>query len=295
MEIIESLESLRTARERLTGTVGLVPTMGALHAGHLSLAEFARSETDHVIATIFVNPTQFTATEDLSKYPRNLAHDLALFEAAGVDLVFTPPPDMMYPPGYQTYVEVTEVAQGLEGAQRPGHFRGVATVVSKLFHLTQPTRAYFGQKDAQQAAVIQRMVYDLNLPLAIAICPIVREPDGLALSSRNVYLSAAERQAAPVIYQALQAAAAAYAHGERDRDKLRDCLQRLIRTEPLGTVEYISVADARTLREIHTPTDAPLLVSLTVRFGQTRLLDNCLLPLKLNNRDDLAGVLGHNW
>ncbi len=295
MEIIDSLAGLREARQRVTGSVGLVPTMGALHAGHLSLVEFARAENDFVIATIFVNPTQFAAGEDLSKYPRNLEGDLALFEQAGVDLVFTPTPEMMYPSGYQTYVEVTEVTQGLEGEQRPGHFRGVATVVSKLFHLTQPTRAYFGQKDAQQAAVIQRMVCDLNFPLDIVICPITREADGLAMSSRNIYLSAEERQAATVIKLALQATSAAYNNGERDPQKLRKCLEAVISTEPLGFVDYISVADARTLCELTAPTEQPLLVSLTVRFGKTRLLDNCLLPSNLNNRQHLAQILGHSW
>ncbi|MBZ0292184.1 MAG: pantoate--beta-alanine ligase, partial [Anaerolineae bacterium] len=174
VEIIESIAALRTARSRLQGDVGLVPTMGALHAGHLTLVDYARAENDAVIATIFVNPTQFGPNEDFNAYPRDLPHDLEVFEAAGVDLVFTPTNALMYPPGYQTYVEVEGVSQGLEGAQRPGHFRGVATVVTKLFHLTQPTRAYFGQKDAQQVAVLQRLVRDLNFPLEMVVCPIVR-------------------------------------------------------------------------------------------------------------------------
>lgn len=295
VEIIDSIAALRAARAALPGRVGLVPTMGALHAGHLSLVDYARAENDHVIATIFVNPTQFGAGEDFTKYPRDLARDLALFEQAGVDIVFTPTVDVIYPPGYQTYVEVTEVAQGLEGAQRPGHFRGVATVVSKLFHLAQPDHAYFGQKDAQQAAVIQRMAHDLNFPLQVVICPILREADGLAMSSRNVYLDAAQRQAAAVLYRSLQAAASAYENGERHPQTLRDVVRATLAGEPSGSVEYVSVADARTLREAETPGDAPLLLSLTVRFGATRLLDNCLLPLELNSREHLADVLGAAW
>ena len=292
MEIIETIAALRQARAQFGESVGLVPTMGALHRGHLSLVEYARAENDAVIATIFVNPTQFGAGEDLSKYPRDLPRDLAMFEQAGVDVVFTPTPEVIYPPGYQTYVEVTEVSQGLEGERRPGHFRGVATVVSKLFHLTQPARAYFGQKDAQQAAVIQRMVRDLNFPLDVVICPIVREADGLAMSSRNVYLSPAQRQVATVLHRALQAAAVCYASGERMPEALRDVMRQTAESEPSGVVEYASVADAATLKEAYTASDRPLLASLTVRFGQTRLLDNCLLPMELNTREHLAGVLG---
>lgn len=292
VEIIESIAALREARPRLRGDVGLVPTMGALHAGHLSLVDYARAENDVVIATIFVNPTQFGPSEDFNAYPRDLPRDLALFKAAGVDMVFTPTLALMYPPGYQTYVEVEGVAQGLEGAQRPGHFRGVATIVSKLFHLTQPTRAYFGQKDAQQVAVLQRMVRDLNFPVEIAVCPIVREPDGLAMSSRNVYLNADQRTAATVLHRSLEAVTAAYESGERDPSRLRGMVEAVVMAEPLGKPDYISVADAGTLQEQQMPTDAPLLVSLTVRFGQTRLLDNCLLPRSLNTRERLASVLG---
>ncbi len=292
MEIIETIAALRQARSQLGGSVGLVPTMGALHRGHLSLVEYARAENDAVIGTIFVNPTQFAQGEDLSQYPRDLPRDLKLFEQAGVEVVFTPTPEVIYPPGYQTYVEVTEVSQGLEGERRPGHFRGVATVVSKLFHLTQPTRAYFGQKDAQQAAVIQRMVRDLNFPLEVVICPVVREADGLAMSSRNVYLTPGQRQAATVLHRALQAAAARYASGERAPEVLRDVMRQTAESEPDGVVEYVSVADAATLKEAYTVSDRPLLASLTVRFGQTRLLDNCLLPVALNTREHLSRTLG---
>ncbi len=293
MENPDNIPALRAARVQLRGKVGLVPTMGALHAGHLSLVATARAENDAVIATIFVNPTQFGPGEDLSKYPRDLPRDLDLLREAGVDVVFTPGPAVIYPPGYQTYVEVTEVSQGLEGEQRPGHFRGVATVVAKLFNLAQPDRAYFGQKDAQQAAVIQRMVRDLDFPLEVVICPIVREADGLAMSSRNVYLSAAQRQAAPVLYRALERAADAYDRGEHEPDRLRQWVQAIVENEPGGAVEYVSVADAGTLQEQYTATDQPLLVSLTVRFGSTRLLDNCLLPMTLNSRECLSQVLGN--
>lgn len=292
VEIIESIEDLRLARRRLSGRVGLVPTMGALHPGHLSLVDHAWDENDVVIATIFVNPAQFGPNEDLSAYPRDPDGDLAKLTAAGVDIVFTPTPAVIYPPGFQTYIEVTEVSQGLEGAHRPGHFRGVATVVAKLFNLTQPDRAYFGQKDAQQVAVLQHMVRDLNFPLEMVVCPTVREADGLAMSSRNVYLNAEQRRAAPVLYRALQAAAAAYDSGERHPQRLREIVRSVVADEPLGLADYVSVADARNLQEQDTETDAPLLVSLTVRFGQTRLLDNCLLPFSLNTREHLGRVLG---
>src|SRR5512143_3105684 len=188
MMIVSTLQELRTARPLLDRPVGLVPTMGFLHEGHLSLARQAREDCRSVVVSIFVNPTQFGPNEDLSKYPRDLARDLRMLESVGVDLVWTPTPEVMYPPGFQTWVEVQEVTKGLEGAQRPGHFRGVTTVVAKLFNAIQPDKAYFGQKDAQQAAVIRQMVKDLSYPLEVVVCPIVREADGLAMSSRNVYL-----------------------------------------------------------------------------------------------------------
>lgn len=263
--------------------------MGALHAGHLALVEQARAENDAVIVTIFVNPTQFAPNEDLAAYPRNLPRDLALLQAAGVDVVFTPTPDIIYPPGYQTYIEVEQVSQGLEGARRPGHFRGVATVVSKLFNITQPDTAYFGQKDAQQVAVIRRMVRDLNFPLNIAVCPTVREMDGLAMSSRNAYLSLEQRQAAPVVYRALQAAADADTH---DPDMLRQIMLDVLDREPLAEPEYVSAASANTLQELYAPTHTPILLSLAVRVGKTRLIDNILLPRELNTREGLSTVLG---
>jgi pantoate--beta-alanine ligase len=278
VEIAESIDDLRAARARLAGGVGLVPTMGALHEGHLALVRRARSDNDAVIATIFVNPAQFNDPKDLAAYPKELERDLALLRDSGVDLVFTPTADVMYPPGYQTYVTVEQITRGLEGAHRPGHFRGVATVVAKLFNLTQPQRAYFGQKDAQQVMVIRRLVADLNFPLEIVVCPTVREPDGLALSSRNRNLTPEQREAAPVLFRALRSALAAYEHGERDPATLRRALRDTLAGEPLAEVDYVSVADAETLEELVEPVSRPVLVSLAVQIGQTRLIDNLLLP-----------------
>ncbi|MBI5669401.1 MAG: pantoate--beta-alanine ligase [Chloroflexi bacterium] len=292
MQVVETIEALREARAALTGRVGLVPTMGALHAGHLSLVEQARAECDAVMVSIFVNPTQFGPNEDLSRYPRDLAHDLSLLERAGVDVVFTPTPELMYPPDFQTWVEVAEVSKGLEGERRPGHFRGVATVVAKLFNLFQPHAAYFGQKDAQQVVVIKRMVLDLNFPLEIIVCPTQREADGLALSSRNVYLNADQRRAAAVLSRALLAAGAAYEGGERHPEKLRAAMLAVLQAEPLAQPEYVSAADARTLQELTLPGETPVLLSMAVRVGTTRLIDNMLLPPALNNRADLTAVLG---
>jgi len=292
MRVIDNIATLREVRQSLSGSVGLVPTMGALHEGHLSLVRYGREENDNLIATIFVNPTQFSPDEDLDAYPRDLDGDLSKFEAEGVDYVFTPTPTLMYPQGYQTYVLVEHVTQGLESSQRPEHFRGVTTVVSKLFNLIQPTIAYFGQKDAQQAVVIRRMVADLNMPLQVAICPIVRENDGLAMSSRNMYLSADERQSARVLNRALQSAGSVYDAGQRNPDKLRAVMNSVLADEPLATVDYVSIADAKTLHELDNPTDAPMLLSLAVQIGKPRLLDNCLLPLSLNTREGLSATLG---
>lgn len=291
MQILESIEALRQVRKTLNGTVGLVPTMGYLHAGHLSLVEAAR-ENEHVIATIFVNPSQFAANEDLSSYPRDLPRDFAMLEKAGVDYVFTPTPAMMYPPRYQTWVTVDEVSKGREGAARPEHFRGVATVVSKLFNLIQPDKAYFGQKDAQQVAVIRQMVRDLNFPIEIQVCPIMREADGLAMSSRNVYLQPEERQAATVLYRALQHVGALYEAGERHPDLLRHEAEAIIQSEDLAVLSYVSLADSRTLEELSSPSDAPMLLSIAAKVGKPRLLDNCLLPLSLNSRAGASANLG---
>lgn len=292
MKIVETIEALREARAGMVGRIGLVPTMGALHAGHIALVKQAREDNDFVFVSIFVNPTQFGQHDDLSKYPRDLVGDLKMLEAAGVDLVFTPTPALMYPPGFQTWVEVTEVTSGLEGERRPGHFRGVATVVAKLFNLTQPTAAYFGQKDAQQVAVIKRMARDLNFPLQIVVCPTVREADGLAMSSRNVYLSPDQRRAASVLYQALMATSATYSSGERRPDHLRATVEGKIKDVPEVVIDYVSVVDAVTLREVDEPGEQPLLVSLVIKMGSTRLLDNVLLPFELNDREGLTRVLG---
>jgi pantoate--beta-alanine ligase len=292
MQVLESIPTLRTVRQQMQGQVGLVPTMGYLHAGHMALVEQARRECDHVMVTIFVNPTQFSASEDLSSYPHDLPRDLALLEQAGVDAVFTPTPDMMYPQGYQTYVTVEQVTQGQEGASRPEHFRGVATIVTKLFNLIQAHQAYFGQKDAQQVIVIRRLVADLNIPINIIVHPIVREADGLAMSSRNVYLSPAERQAALVLSRALKAVQEAYLSGERNPQTLRQIVIDLVNTEPLAELDYVSLAQAHDLREVNQPTDVPLLLSLTARVGKPRLLDNCLLPVALNTSEGATKTLG---
>lgn len=292
MRVVETASELRAARARLVDDVGAVFTMGALHAGHVSLLEQARADNDAVLATIFVNPTQFGAGEDFSKYPRALQRDLAMMESAGVDLVFTPDSGEMYPSGFQTVVSVEEASQGLEGERRPGHFRGVATVVAKLFNLTRPARAYFGQKDAQQVVVLRRMVEDLNFPLQIVVCPTLREPDGLAMSSRNVYLKPHERRAAVVVYQALRAAADVYETGEREPAALREAAHAVLAAEPLARVEYVAVNYPESLRGVLLPTDSPILLSTAVQIGQPRLLDNCLLPWRLNTREGLTATLG---
>jgi pantoate--beta-alanine ligase len=292
MKVVSTRAELRAARSILDRSVGLVPTMGALHEGHLALVRAARAENAGVIASIFVNPTQFGPNEDLASYPRTLETDLSLLERAGVDIVFTPTPSEMYPAGFQTSVEVADVSQGLEGARRPGHFRGVATVVAKLFNLTEASTAYFGQKDAQQVVVIRRMVADLNFPIEIAVIPTMREADGLAMSSRNRYLATEQRAAAPVVYRALRAAGERYKHGVREPDALRAAMVEHLRQEPLAEPDYVSIADPITLVESVEPTDAPVLASLTVKFGATRLLDNALLPMELNDWHGLSQTLG---
>jgi pantoate--beta-alanine ligase len=276
MMIVTSLDELRSARLLLDPTVGLVPTMGYLHEGHISLARRAKDECDSVVASIFVNPAQFGANEDLSKYPRNLERDLHLLEAAGVNLVWTPTPEVMYPSGYGTWVEVEGLTRPLEGASRPGHFRGVTTVVAKLFNAVQPQKAYFGQKDAQQVAVICQMTRDLNFPVEIVVCPIVREADGLAMSSRNSYLNAEERQAATILFRALTAAKSAYERGERSAEALRKIMAEALASEPLARMQYVSVADYDTLEELQMVTSKTLL-SLAVFMGKTRLIDNFVI------------------
>src|SRR5690349_10052832 len=276
MLTVITLTDLRSARLSYGGRVGLVPTMGYLHEGHLSLIRRAREDCEHVAVSIFVNPTQFGPKEDLSKYPRDLERDLSLIEPLGVDVVWMPTAEIMYPQGYQTWVEVETVTRPLEGAMRPGHFRGVTTVVAKLFNAVQPQRAYFGQKDAQQAAVIRQMTRDLNFPIEIVICPIVREPDGLAMSSRNVYLEPAQRKAATVLSRSLRAAKEAYEKGERDAEKIRGKRKEVLAGEPHADVQYVSCADYDTLEELETVTGKALL-SMAVFMGKTRLIDNVVL------------------
>ena len=276
MRTVITLTELQAARRSFSETVGLVPTMGYLHEGHLSLVRRARQECDHVVVSIFINPTQFGPKEDLSRYPKNLDRDLSLIEPLGADLVWMPTAEIMYPPGYQTWVEVETITRPLEGSSRPGHFRGVTTVVAKLFNGVQPQRAYFGQKDAQQAAVIRQMTRDLNFPIEIVVCPIVREPDGLAMSSRNVYLDAEERKAATVLYRSLNAARNVYKNGERNAEELRRIMREVIATELLAQMQYVSCADYDTLEELETVTGKTLL-SMAVFLGKTRLIDNIVL------------------
>lgn len=276
MNTLITLSDLRAARASLRGTVGLVPTMGFLHEGHLSLIRKAKAECEHVIVTIFVNPTQFGPNEDLSKYPRDLERDLNLISPLSVDFVWNPTAEIMYPSGYQTWVEVEAMTQPLEGLMRPGHFKGVTTVVAKLFNATQPDRAYFGQKDAQQAAVIRQMTRDLNFPIEIVVCPTTREADGLAMSSRNKYLNAAERKAATVLFRSLSAAKELYEGGERDAEKIRGKMKEIIAGEPLAQMQYVSCADYDALEEL-SDIKGKALLSMAVFLGKTRLIDNFVL------------------
>jgi len=250
--------------------------MGYLHEGHLSLVRRARDECASVAVSIFVNPTQFGPSEDLGSYPRDLSRDSRLLAAESVDLVWAPTPETMYPAGYQTWIAVEEVTQPLEGSMRPGHFRGVATVVAKLFNAVQPHKAYFGQKDAQQAVVIRQMTRDLDFPVEIVVCPTVREADGLAMSSRNAYLSPEERRAATVLYRGLSAARTEFTSGERDAERLRLTVRETVASEPLARLQYVSCADADTLEELDRVTNQALL-SLAAFVGHTRLIDNLVL------------------
>ena len=276
MRVARTVAEVREARPAL-GRLGLVPTMGFLHEGHLSLVRRARAECEAVAASIFVNPTQFGPNEDLARYPRDEARDLALLEQESVSLVFAPDPAEVYPPGFGVSIEPGPVAARLEGEIRPGHFAGVATVVAKLFNIVQPAAAYFGQKDAQQAAVIRTLVRDLNIPVELVIAPTVREPDGLAMSSRISYLAPAERAAALVLFKALTAARTRFEAGERDAGTLRDAMRAVIAGEPLAKADYISVADPETLNELGRVGAKGALASLAVRIGTTRLIDNMAL------------------
>jgi pantoate--beta-alanine ligase len=276
LTIVKTISEIRASRQKLSGSVGFVPTMGYLHEGHLALVKQARIENSAVIVSIYVNPTQFGPKEDFDAYPRELDRDLELLRGEGVDIVFIPSDEEMYPPEFSSWVDVEKVTERLEGASRLGHFRGVATVVAKLFNIVQPTKAYFGQKDAQQAVVIKRMVADLNVGIEIVVVPTVRESDGLAMSSRNIYLSPEERQAATILFKALTLARQLRQGGEKDAGKIRRQMTSLIQKEPLAQIDYVSIADAETLEELNL-IDRPALTSLAVRIGKTRLIDNMLL------------------
>ena len=276
MRLIHTVAEMSAAQREVARPLGLVPTMGALHEGHLSLVRRARDENSTAAASIFVNPTQFGPQEDFGSYPRDLDRDLALLEECGIDLVFLPQPEDMYPPGFDTWVEVDRTAARLEGEARPGHFRGVATVVTKLFTIVRPDRAYFGQKDAQQAQVIRRLNTDLNLGVEPVIMPTVREPDGLAMSSRNAYLNAQEREAALVLYSSLCLAQDMHRDGVTSASQIRDAMRELIQAEPLAQIDYVSIANHDTLEELET-VQVPALVSLAVRIGRARLIDNVVL------------------
>jgi pantoate--beta-alanine ligase len=276
MKVISTVAEFKEARRKIRGTVGFVPTMGYLHEGHLFLARRAKAENDVSAVSIFVNPTQFGPKEDFARYPRDPDRDLALLEKERTDLVLMPPVEEMYHPGISTWVDVEGMTKRLEGAARPGHFRGVATVVAKLFNIVEPSKAYFGQKDAQQVVVIQKMVTDLNMNLEVVVVPTLREPDGLAMSSRNVYLSPEERQSAVVLWRSMNLVKGLWQKGERDAEKLRNEMVALIKKEPLARIDYVSIADPRTLDELsHIKGSA--LVSMAVYIGKTRLIDNLIL------------------
>jgi pantoate--beta-alanine ligase len=274
-QVLRSRSELRAALAEVDRPLGLIPTMGWLHEGHRSLMQRARQDNPTTIATIFVNPRQFNEAADYQQYPRNEARDLAICADEGIDLVFAPDVDEVYPPGFDTAVSVGSIARPLEGAARPGHFDGVATVVAILFNMVGAERAYFGQKDAQQVMVIRQMARDLAIPTKVIACPTVREADGLALSSRNVHLSGAERAVAPVLRRALLAGRARWEAGERSAEAIRESMRAELAKEPLASPDYVSVADGLTLAELERVADGrPALLSLAVRFGATRLIDN---------------------
>jgi len=276
MQIVRTIDGMRALRHQLSGTVGFVPTMGYLHEGHLALVREARTANSAVVASIYVNPTQFGPGDDLARYPRDLERDLELLQPEKVDIVFVPSEAEMYPPGFSSWIDVGSITETLEGASRPGHFRGVATIVARLFNIVRPSRAYFGQKDAQQILVIKRMVADLNMDIEIVAVPTVRESDGLAMSSRNVRLSPQERRAATVLFSALTLTRELRGDGETDADEIRRRMTQLIGKEPLAQIDYVSIADAESLEEL-SRIDRPSLASLAVTIGQTRLIDN--MPL----------------
>lgn len=276
MITVKSISDLRHSRADYPSPVGLVPTMGFLHDGHLSLVERAREECASVVVSIFVNPTQFGPQEDYGAYPRDIPQDLEQLKQHGVDLVWIPETEQLYPPGFQTWVKVDELSHHLEGEMRPGHFQGVTTIVTKLFNAVQPDKVFFGQKDAQQTIIVKRLVKDLNIPVEIVVCPIIREIDGLAMSSRNVYLDPDERLAAPVLFLALKTAESAFQNGVDDADRLREIVVDTIKGEPLAATQYVSCAHPDTLEELSGPIQQGLL-SMAVKFGKTRLIDNILI------------------
>ncbi len=276
MKVVETIAEMKQVRSELTGPVGLWPTLGYLHEGHLTMVRRSVAENDFTIVSIFVNPTQFGPSEDFDRYPQDYPRDLAMLEKEKTDIVFMPSADEMYPRHFNSWVEVDKVTERLEGTSRPGHFRGVTTVVAKLFNIVQPTKAYFGQKDAQQLLVIKKMVADLNMNLEVITCPTVRESDGLAMSSRNSYLTPEERRAAAILYQALNLARQLWSQGEKDAGKIRRKMAQLIQQQPLTTIDYISIADTVTLEELDE-VKPPALVSLAVTIGKPRLLDNVVL------------------
>ncbi|GIV05266.1 MAG: pantothenate synthetase [Fimbriimonadales bacterium] len=279
MEILRTVDSVRQwvrAQREAGRAVHFVPTMGYFHEGHLSLMRRAQHDNGAVIVSIFVNPLQFGAGEDYNRYPRDFERDRQMAQSVGVEAIFYPDVAEMYPAGYQTEVRVKELSKPLCGRSRPGHFEGVATVVLKLFNIVTPDRAYFGMKDYQQLRVIQQLVRDMNLPIEIVPCPIVREPDGLAMSSRNVYLTPEERTAATVLYRSLQWAQAQVESGERDASQLREGVFQRIAAEPLARIDYVEVVDAETLQPVER-IDRPTLIALAVFFGKARLIDNCIV------------------
>ncbi len=279
MKVVERIVDFKQARRKLAGDVGFVPTMGFLHEGHLSLVRRASAENGVVVVSIFVNPTQFAEGEDLESYPRDLQRDLAMLSAEGVALVFTPDAKEIYPEGYETAVYPGSLGDRLEGAHRPGHFSGVLTVVSKLFNIVEPDVAYFGQKDCQQALLIRRMARDLDFPIEVRVAPTIRDPDGLAMSSRNTYLGRSERASALCLVRGLRAAEALWADGEREAEVLRVAARAPIEAEPLAEPEYVSIADLGTLLELEGPLTKTSVLSMAVRVGGTRLIDNTVLEI----------------
>jgi len=278
MNVARTIDAFRELRSGLPEPVGFVPTMGFLHDGHLSLVRIARERCPSVVTSIYVNPSQFAPTEDLADYPRDLNRDLALLEEENVDLVFAPEEGVgLYPAGFDTWIELPTIASRLEGVSRPTHFRGVATIVTKLFHIVEPDVAVFGQKDAQQALVVHRLVRDLDFDIELVLGPIAREPGGLAMSSRNIYLSPNEREAATALYRSLQRVERLYTAGEHKAENLRHAIREVLAAEPLVQQEYVSVASPADLSELET-IEGRALVSLSVRIGKTRLIDNTVLP-----------------